>query len=129
RQRRGEVVGLDDEPAGLDDLALDLAELVVGISAGHGSGVRSPPRRRLQAVRQPDRCPAREEPMGAILDINEVRKGNKLDIDGEPYLVVGVDFRKPGKGTPSTVVRMKNMITGSVLERTYKSGEKLNGAD
>jgi elongation factor P len=57
------------------------------------------------------------------------RKGNKLDIDGEPFVVVEVDFRKPGKGTPSTVVKMKNMITGNVLERTFKSGEKLNGAD
>lgn len=67
--------------------------------------------------------------MGQIYDINEVRKNNKLEIDGEPYLVVGVDFRKPGKGTPSTVVKMKHMITGNVLERTYKGGEKLNGAD
>ncbi len=67
--------------------------------------------------------------MGVILDINEVRKGNKLDIDGEPYLVVGVDFRKPGKGTPSTAVKLKNMVSGSVLERTYKSGERLNAAD
>ena len=67
--------------------------------------------------------------MAAIYDINEVRKNNKLDIDGEPYVVVSVDFRKPGKGTPSTVVKMKHMITGSVIDRTYKSGEKLNGAD
>jgi elongation factor P len=67
--------------------------------------------------------------MGDIIDINSVRKGNKLDIDSEPYLVVGVDFRKPGKGTPSTEVRMKNMITGAVITRTYKSGERLNAAD
>lgn len=67
--------------------------------------------------------------MGQIYDINEVRKNNKLEIDGEPYVVVGVDFRKPGKGTPSTVVKMKHMITGNVLERTYKAGEKLIGAD
>jgi elongation factor P len=67
--------------------------------------------------------------MADIIDINSVRKGNKLDIDGEPYLVVGADFRKPGKGTPSTEVRMKNMITGSVITRTYKSGEKLQAAD
>lgn len=67
--------------------------------------------------------------MGLIYDINEVRKNNKLEIDGEPYVVVGVDFRKPGKGTPSTVVKMKHMISGNVLERTYKAGEKLTGAD
>ncbi len=67
--------------------------------------------------------------MAAIYDINEVRKNNKLDIEGEPYVVVSVDFRKPGKGTPSTVVKMKHMITGNVVDRTYKSGERLNGAD
>jgi elongation factor P len=67
--------------------------------------------------------------MAQIYDINEVRKNNKLNIDGEPYVVVGVDFRKPGKGTPSTVVKMKHMISGNVLERTFKAGEKLPGAD
>lgn len=67
--------------------------------------------------------------MAGIIDINDVRKGNKLVLDGEPYLVVGVDFRKPGKGTPSTEVRMKNMLTGAVISRTYKSGEKLQLAD
>ena len=67
--------------------------------------------------------------MGQIYEINDVRKGNKLNIDGQPFVVVSVDFRKPGTGTPSTVVKMKNMITGAVLERTYKAGEKLDGAD
>ncbi len=67
--------------------------------------------------------------MAGIIDINSIRKGNKLDIDGEPYIVVSVDFRKPGKGTPSTEVRMKHMISGSVINRTYKSGEKLSAAD
>jgi elongation factor P len=67
--------------------------------------------------------------MGQVIDINELRRGNKIDIEGEPYQVVSVDFRKPGKGTPSTSVKMKSMISGNVLERTYKSGEKLSGAD
>ncbi|MDB4928476.1 MAG: Translation elongation factor [Myxococcaceae bacterium] len=67
--------------------------------------------------------------MGQVIDINELRRGNKIDMDGEPYQVVSVDFRKPGKGTPSTSVKMKSMISGNVLERTYKSGEKLSGAD
>jgi elongation factor P len=67
--------------------------------------------------------------MAGIIDINSLRKGNKIEVDGEPYLVVGVDFRKPGKGTPSTEVRMKHMLTGSVVNRTWKSGEKLAAAD
>lgn len=67
--------------------------------------------------------------MAGVIDINAVRKGNKLEIDGEPYLVVGVDFRKPGKGTPSTEVKMKHLISGSVVTRTWKSGERLSLAD
>lgn len=67
--------------------------------------------------------------MAGIIDINSVRKGNKIEVDGEPYLVVSVDFRKPGKGTPSTEVRMKHMLTGSVVNRTWKSGERLQAAD
>ncbi len=67
--------------------------------------------------------------MADVIEINSVRKNNKLDIDGDPYVVVSVDFRKPGKGTPSTEVRMKNMLTGSVMSRTYKAGEKLQAAD
>jgi elongation factor P len=67
--------------------------------------------------------------MAGIIDINSLRKGNKIEVDGEPYLVVGVDFRKPGKGTPSTEVRMKHMLTGAVVNRTWKSGEKLQAAD
>ena len=67
--------------------------------------------------------------MADIIEINSVRKNNKLDIDGEPYVVVSVDFRKPGKGTPSTEVKMKNLVTGSVMMRTYKAGEKLQVAD
>jgi elongation factor P len=67
--------------------------------------------------------------MAGIIDINSVRKGNKLEVDGEPYLVVSVDFRKPGKGTPSTEVRMKHMLTGAVVQRTWKSGERLQSAD
>jgi elongation factor P len=67
--------------------------------------------------------------MAGIIDINSLRRGNKIEVDGEPYLVVSVDFRKPGKGTPSTEVRMKHMLTGSVQQRTWKSGEKLQAAD
>ncbi|MDP3279300.1 MAG: elongation factor P [Deltaproteobacteria bacterium] len=67
--------------------------------------------------------------MAGIIDINSLRKGNKIEVDGEPFLVVTVDFRRPGKGTPSVEVRMKHMLTGAVNTRTWKSGEKLQAAD
>ena len=50
-------------------------------------------------------------------------------LDGYPYAVVEAQFVKPGKGQAFTRTKLKNMITGAVLERTFKSGEKLEKAD
>jgi elongation factor P len=59
---------------------------------------------------------------------SDVRKNLKVEIDGSPYIVVDFQFVKPGKGNAFTRCRLKNMITGAVLDRTYKSGEKLKPA-
>jgi elongation factor P len=50
-------------------------------------------------------------------------------VDDQPYVVVDFQFVKPGKGQAFTRVKIKNMATGAVLERTYKSGEKIEQAD
>ncbi len=63
------------------------------------------------------------------MDTSEIRKGVKFMIDGKPYSVVDFQFVKPGKGQAFTRVKVKSMVDGSVLERTYKSGEKLEKAD
>jgi len=63
------------------------------------------------------------------MDTSDIRKGLKLNIDGQPYTVVDFQFVKPGKGQAFTRVKIKNLVTGSVLERTWRSGEKLEGAD
>ena len=60
---------------------------------------------------------------------NEIRVGMKVEVDKEPYLIIGNEFVKPGKGQAFNRIRMKNMINGRVVERTYKSGEKLDLAD
>jgi len=60
---------------------------------------------------------------------NEFRKGLKIEIDGEPYLMVDNEFVKPGKGQAFNRVRLKNLIDGRVVDRTYKSGEKVKKAD
>jgi len=52
-----------------------------------------------------------------------------LEVDGDPFVVVEFQFVKPGKGTAFTRTKIRNMITGAVLDRTYKSGEKLKPAD
>jgi elongation factor P len=59
-----------------------------------------------------------------MYDTSDIRKGLKVRLDGQPYLVVEHQFVKPGKGQAFTRTRLKNMITGSVLDRTFRSGEK-----
>jgi len=67
--------------------------------------------------------------MGVVLTAGELRKGLKIEIDGEPYLVVDFEFSKPGKGQALYRCRLKNMITGAQFDRTYRSGEKFGSPD
>ena len=64
-----------------------------------------------------------------MYDTSDIRKNLKIVIDGYPYAVVDHQFVKPGKGQAFTRTKLKNMITGAVLEKTFKSGEKLEKAD
>lgn len=64
-----------------------------------------------------------------MYNTSEFRKGLKLEIDGVPYIIVENQFVKPGKGTAFNRVRMKNLITGAVLERNIRSGENVPKAD
>src|SRR5882672_25120 len=63
------------------------------------------------------------------MDTSDIRKGLKMMMDGNPFVVVDFQFVKPGKGQAFTRVKIRNMATGAVLERTFKSGEKLEPAD
>jgi elongation factor P len=65
----------------------------------------------------------------AQVSTNDIRAGMKLEIDKSPYTVVSNEFVKPGKGQAFSRIRIKNLLTGRVVEKTYKSGEKLNLAD
>lgn len=65
----------------------------------------------------------------ATLSHNELRKGVKIEIDGQPYLIVDADFVKPGKGTAFTRVKIRNYLSGNTMERTYKANEKATAAD
>jgi elongation factor P len=59
----------------------------------------------------------------------DLRKNLKILVDGVPYVVAEAQFVKPGKGQAFTRCRLKNMVNGNVLERTYKSGEAVELAD
>ena len=63
------------------------------------------------------------------MDTSDIRKNVKMMLDGAPYTVVDFQFVKPGKGQAFTRVKIRNLATGAILERTFKSGEKLEPAD
>src|SRR5688572_3890338 len=64
-----------------------------------------------------------------MYDTSDIRKGLKIMIDGSPFTVVEFQFVKPGKGAAFTRTKMKNLLTGAVLERNLRSGDKLEPAD
>ena len=64
-----------------------------------------------------------------MADTTDIKKGFKIVIDGQPYVFIEHQFVKPGKGQAFVRSRLRNMITGSVIDRTWKSGEKLEKAD
>jgi len=54
----------------------------------------------------------------------DLRKGLKIEIEGEPYTVVDFDFVKPGKGQALYKCKLKNLITGSQFDRTFRSVDR-----
>ncbi|GAB6041133.1 elongation factor P [Endothiovibrio diazotrophicus] len=65
----------------------------------------------------------------ASYSTNEFRGGLKVMVDGDPCSIIENEFVKPGKGQAFNRVKIRNLKTGRVLEKTYKSGESLEGAD
>src|SRR5690606_18533358 len=63
------------------------------------------------------------------METSDIKKGVKIMMDGQPYVVVDFQFVKPGKGQAFTRTKMKNLLTGNILERNIRSGEKLEAAD
>ena len=60
---------------------------------------------------------------------NEFRAGLKVLLDGAPFNILENEFVKPGKGQAFNRVKLRNLKTGRVIERTYKSGDVVDGAD
>jgi len=60
-----------------------------------------------------------------IISTSEFRKGVKVLVENEPCMIVEFQHVNPGKGGAFVRTRLKSFITGNVLERTYRSGEKL----
>lgn len=65
----------------------------------------------------------------AVFSTNEFRGGLKVMLDNDPCAIIENEFVKPGKGQAFNRVKIRNLKTGRVIERTFKSGETLEGAD
>jgi elongation factor P len=65
----------------------------------------------------------------ATYSTNEFKSGLKLMLDGDPCAIVENEFVKPGKGQAFNRVKLRNLKTGRIIERTFKSGDTLPGAD
>jgi len=65
----------------------------------------------------------------ATYNTNEFRGGLKITLDGDPYNILESEFVKPGKGQAFYKIRIKNLRTGRVLDKTYRSGETVEAAD
>ena len=65
----------------------------------------------------------------ATYTTSDFRKGLKIQLDGEPYSIVEVLFVKPGKGNALYKCRLRNLVRGTMLDRTYKGGDALESAD
>jgi len=63
-----------------------------------------------------------------MLTASDLRKGLKVQIDGNPYIVTDFEFSKPGKGQALYRTKMRNMITGNQLVKTYRSNDKFEKA-
>lgn len=63
------------------------------------------------------------------INTGDFRKGVKVEVDGEPYEMFECNFVKPGKGQALYKTKLRNLLKGTILDRTYKSGDSLEQAD
>ncbi|NKB82718.1 MAG: elongation factor P [Nitrospirales bacterium] len=64
-----------------------------------------------------------------MVSTSEFRSGTRLEIDGTPFIIVESQHVKPGKGGAFVRTKLRNLKTGSVLDRTFRSGEKFDEPD
>jgi len=59
-----------------------------------------------------------------MLDLNEIKLGKIIEVNNEPFLVVGADHHKMGRGGAILKVKLKNLITGNTLNKTFQGNDK-----
>lgn len=64
-----------------------------------------------------------------MYDTTQFKKGLKIEIEGIPYSIVDYQYVSPGKGSAFVRTRIKNLLRNTVIERTFKSGDKVDKPD
>ena len=65
----------------------------------------------------------------ATYKTSEFKKGLKVQIDGEPYAMTEMNFRKPGKGAALYECKLRNLVRNTMISKTFRGGETLESAD
>ncbi len=64
-----------------------------------------------------------------MLNMNDIKLGKVVDMNDSPYQVISTDHLQMGRGSAVLRTKLKNLVDGSVLEHTFKSGDKVEEAD
>jgi elongation factor P len=64
-----------------------------------------------------------------VITTSEFRNGAKVELEGQPFTIIEFQHVKPGKGGAFVRTKLKSLRSGNVIERTYRSGEKLETPD
>ena len=62
------------------------------------------------------------------IDTSEIKNGMTVELDNEPYKVLSFSIMKQARGAAKTTIKFKNLIRGTTIENTYRSGEKFETA-
>ncbi|MFA5109720.1 MAG: elongation factor P [Patescibacteria group bacterium] len=64
-----------------------------------------------------------------MLNFNEIKTGKVIKVNGEPFIIIKTDHHKMGRGGAVLKIKCRNLINGSILERTYQGAEKAEEAE
>lgn len=64
-----------------------------------------------------------------MYSVSDLRKGLKIEIDGDPYVVTEFQFVKPGKGQALYRCKIRNLVSGGTIDKTYRAAEKIDKPD
>ncbi len=64
-----------------------------------------------------------------MYNASDLRKGLKIEMDGVPYVITDFNFVKPGKGQALYVCKLKNLVSGGTVSKTFRSNDKMDKPD